>query len=304
MSDGRKTEPVDGPLPDWYWQAIAQKPESRFSETREGRLHYLAWGGKAAGDAEKPGLLFVHGYRAHAHYWDFIAPYFSANFRVVAMDLSGMGDSDHRRAYSAAGFAADIAQVIDDARLSPAVVVGHSFGGARALRAAADHPGKIGRVIAVDSICRLADTAPSASAPPRRPRLVPYPDFATARARFHLTPAQPCENGFLVDHVARWSLKPQGDGWLWKFDPHLPPGPHEGDMSALLSRLEIGVDYVRGEFSGVVPQANAERVVSCLRHGRGPVVVPQSYHYLMLDQPLALIATLRALICTATAPPP
>ena len=43
-------------------------------------------------------------------------------------------------------------------------------------------------------------------------------------------------------------------------------------------------------------QQDAERIVACLRHGRGPIVIPQAHHYLMLDQPLALVAALRALL--------
>lgn len=287
MTEGKTVAPA------WFERVLAQPGQSRFVMADGARLHYLGWGLERR---ELPGLLFVHGYRAHAHYWDFIAPYFIERYRVAAMDLAGMGDSGRRPAYGALGFAADIAAVIADAGLGPAAVVGHSFGGARALRAAAEFPDRIRHVVAVDSICRFADSPPSSAAPPRRPRTEPYPDFASARTRYRLTPEQPCDNDFLVDHVARFSLRLEGEGWLWKFDPFLPPGPHEPDMAGLLHGLEIPVDYVRGEFSTVIRPQDAERIVACLRHGRGPVVIPQAYHYLMLDQPLALVATLRALL--------
>ncbi|VCU68601.1 Haloalkane dehalogenase [Pigmentiphaga humi] len=280
-------------LPAWFERAVATPGASHFVTSRGARLHYLAWGLERR---VLPGLLFVHGYRAHARYWDGIAPYFAGRYRVVAMDLAGMGDSGRREAYSALGFAQDIAAVIEDAGLGPAAVVGHSFGGARALRTAAEFPGLIRHVIAVDSICRFADSPPSSAGTPRRPRTEPYPDYASARARYRLTPDQPCDNGYLVDHIARHSLRREGDGWLWKFDPFLPPGPHEPDAAVVLGGLDVPVDYVRGEFSTVVRQQEAERIVACLRHGRGPVVVPQAYHYLMLDQPLALVAALRALL--------
>jgi len=286
-------EPHKTGMPAWFERALAHRPESRFVMSEGARLHYLAWGLESR---DRPGLLFVHGYRAHAHYWDFIAPYFTDRYRVVAMDLSGMGDSGHLKTYSALGFAADIAAVVEDAGLAPAVVVGHSFGGARALRAAAEFPRLIAHVVAVDSICRFADSPPSAAAAPRKPRLEPYPDFESARARYRLTPEQPCDNGFLLDHVARFSLRPEGGGWIWKFDPYLPPGPHEPDMGVVLRGLDIPVDYLRGESSTVIRPQEAERIVGCLRRGRGPIVIPESYHYLMLDQPLALIAALKALL--------
>ncbi|MDX3906733.1 MAG: alpha/beta hydrolase [Pigmentiphaga sp.] len=280
-------------VPAWVERAWARRGEPHFAEAGGVPLHYLAW---RLEHRERPGLLFVHGYRAHAHYWDAIAPYFADSHRVVAMDLAGMGDSGHRAQYGAYGFAADIAAVIAHAGLGPAVVVGHSFGGARALRAALEFPDLIKHVVAVDSICRFADSPSSKQAPPRRPRLEPYPDYASARARYRLAPGQPCDHPYLVDYIARHSLREQDGGWLWKFDPLLPPGPHEPDMAEVLRQLRVPVDYVRGEFSTVVRQHEAERIVACLPRGRGPIVVPQAYHYLMLDQPLALIAVLRVLL--------
>ena len=67
-------------------------------------------------------------------------------------------------------------------------------------------------------------------------------------------------------------------------------------MGVVLRGLDIPVDYLRGESSTVIRPQEAERIVGCLRRGRGPIVIPESYHYLMLDQPLALIAALKALL--------
>ena len=82
--------------PDWFWEAIDQTPEDGYVSAGEVELHYLQWG-----QAEAPGLMLVHGHNAHAHWWDFIAPSFASHYHVVAPDLSGMGDSDHRDEYSA-----------------------------------------------------------------------------------------------------------------------------------------------------------------------------------------------------------
>ena len=38
-------------------------------------------------------------------------------------------------------------------------------------------------------------------------------------ARFRLMPPQSCDNGFILDYIARHSLMPaEGGGWTWKFD--------------------------------------------------------------------------------------
>jgi len=70
------------------------------------------------------------------------------------------------------------------------------------------------------------------------------------------------------------------------------------DGRALLRRIGIPVDIVYGEVSVIVDRARAEAVVAELSHGRGPIEIPSGRHHLMLDEPVALIATLRALLAT------
>lgn len=76
--------------PEWFLRAIASTPGSYFADDHGTRIHYLAWN---AHETHKPTLLFAHGFRGHAHWWDFIAPYFTDRFRVAALDFAGMGDS-------------------------------------------------------------------------------------------------------------------------------------------------------------------------------------------------------------------
>ena len=69
--------------PDWFWEAIETASESGSIEVQDCDINYLSWSGKG-----NPGLLFVHGHNAHAHWWDFIAPFFKDDYQTVALDLS------------------------------------------------------------------------------------------------------------------------------------------------------------------------------------------------------------------------
>ncbi len=277
--------------PDWFLRAVAQPALSRFALFEGARIHYRCWNEQ---DAGKPGLLLVHGYRGHSRWWDFIAPFFTDSFRVLAMDLSGMGESDYRPAYALGQHSAEIGAVIAHAGLEQPVVAAHSYGGSRLLRLCAEDSHGVGHAIVLDSYVNFpaTDTLRHFEHSGRR---VPYPDYATARGRFRLLPDQYAEP-WLLEHIAHHSLKQVEGGWTWKFDAALPHGTPELDGPALLGRIKVPVSYVCGERSAIVDGARARRTAQLLPGGRGPVVVPQAGHHLMLDQPLALVAALRGLL--------
>lgn len=243
-----------------------------------------------------PVLVLLHGFRAHARWWDFIAPFFADQYRVIAPDFSGMGDSEERAHYDSGTFAADITGLLAVLGIEHAVGVGHSYGGSRLLRACADAPALFQHAVLIDSyLLFLGDAGPAL--PNKLLGSRTYPDFASAYARHRLMPDQDNAMPFLVDHIARHAMRETPDGWRWKFDPAMPAtGYREPDGAALLAQVRIPVDFIHGQHSAVVTAARAARTVAGLSQGRGPVTIPYGQHHLMLDQPLALVSALRALL--------
>lgn len=279
--------------PAWFKWALEHPGRSHYIEANGSRLHLLSWNFEAR---DKPVLLFVHGFRGHAHWWDFIAPFFAERYRVIALDLSGMGDSAHRASYGPHTLAEDViavAEWLDTPRL---IAIGHSYGGSRVLRACADRPELFERLIIIDSYVVFSDQeAVKEPAKIRGDR--EYHDIESAVARFRLLPQQPDAIPCLVEHVARHSVRATATGVRWKFDANLPPGgAREADGEQLLSRIKRPVAYVFGERSVVVTPAMAHRIVNHLTDARGPIAIPDGHHHLMFDQPIALISTLRALL--------
>jgi pimeloyl-ACP methyl ester carboxylesterase len=290
--------PGQAPLdpPDWFTHAIARTPESRFIQVDGVGIHYLSWN---AQDQHKPGLLFVHGFRAHARWWSFIAPFFLSRFRVAALDFSGMGDSEHRQHYEMECFTHDIAAVIRDARLAPVTLVGHSFGGGRVLRVCSEFPELVQRAVVLDSMINVPEL-PLRDPPPLevRPNKV-YPTLEAALARFRLVPAANRAAPYILDYIGRHSLRQHSpsageQGWSWKFDANFAPRHNDPDSSTVLQSIEIPMAFIYGDSSIVVPHARAHAIVRHMRNGHGPIAIPQSHHHVMLDQPLSLVAALRA----------
>jgi pimeloyl-ACP methyl ester carboxylesterase len=246
--------------------------------------------------ADLPVILLIHGFGAHTGWWHFVAPLLTAQHRVVALDLSGMGDSDHRNGYPPGQAAADIIGAIEALGLRSVIGIGHSAGGVRLLTAAARRPDLFERLVVLDSYVVFAG-----GRHPERPERATgdkvYPDLATILSRYRLLPEQMQGHAWARHYIARQSVKPVEGGWRWKFDPSLPVGAHrEMDGVDLLPGVHVPVHYVWAENSEVVSAELARRIVSLLPQGHGPIGMPGTHHHMMIDQPEALIATLRALI--------
>ncbi len=279
--------------PRWFTEAVSAPRESCHAEVEGCSIHYLRWG-----DPAKPGLLLVHGGAAHAHWWSFLAPQLTHHYHVVALDMSGHGESGWRQRYPRELWAEEVMAVCDHAGfVGPPVIVGHSLGGMVTMVAASRYGEKLAGAVIVDTPVRRPDPESEEGARGRmfrNPKT--YPDLDTALQHFYLSPPQPCENKYILDHVARHSLRPVENGWTWKFDPRVFLRVSLMPLSEYLSKTRCRVAVLRGELSDLVPPETGEYIYELLKRNAPIVEIPQAYHHLILDQPLAFIAALRALL--------
>lgn len=278
-------------IPQWFWDAVNIKPNTGMVAVEGADIHYFQWG-----ESGKPGLLFIHGHNAHSHWWDFIAPAFMNDYQTVALDLSGMGDSDHRDEYSTDTYASEITAVANQLAMPhDTIIVAHSFGGLMALRAASREPDRFKGLVLLDSGVKHPEDQKQPDVQRwSNPKI--YPDFDTAKSRFRLQPPQPCENTYLVEYIARHSIERDEHGWVWKFDEELGmrmthTGSTEEDFIALDCRAALIYGELSESFSSksadYMKELNPELEIFPLADAR---------HHLFLDQPLRFIGTLESLL--------
>ena len=279
--------------PDWFLRAIQSPTVSRHVSAADGcRLHCRLWN---EADLDKPLLLLVHGYRAHTHAWDAIAPYLTQHFRVVAVDLMGMGESDQRSDYGdITRFAGDLACVVKGLGQGAVTLVGHSFGGACCIHFASRHPELVRRLVVIDTMM-LFPELDQLRATTQIGRAAPYPDYDTIIGRYRLLPPQPCP-AWALAFMAHHSVQQVAGGWRWKFDTHLPAGRVDFEIQAAVRKLAMPTDYIGGARSVICTPERLRLVEQAIGQGRHAVIIPEAFHHIMLDQPLALIGTLRALL--------
>jgi pimeloyl-ACP methyl ester carboxylesterase len=303
--------------PPWFTEALALEPERQVVEVEGAGIELLTWGERG-----QPGLMFVHGGRAHADWWSFIAPFFARNRRVAALSLSGMGRSDWRERYGIGQYSREVMTAMRAAGLCeaavPPLLVGHSFGSRPLFFTAASSEIELAGAVVLDSAISAPD-APDYQLAPGRPNRV-YDSLEQALAHFRLMPMQPCDNLFILDHIARHSLKPATredggpnsaeEGWTWRFDPFLmdriggEPGdqdPGKGSLGvraeadAALRAARCRLAFVKGELSAIVREANLAYTRSIAPAGTQFSSVPNAAHHLFLDQPLAVVESLSSI---------
>jgi pimeloyl-ACP methyl ester carboxylesterase len=102
------------------------------------------------GDGEV--LLLIHGMAGSSDTWRSVIPQLSKNFRVIAPDLLGHGESAKPRSdYSLGAFAVLLRDFLDELGVSQATVVGHSLGGGVAMQFVYQHPDYVQRLVLISS---------------------------------------------------------------------------------------------------------------------------------------------------------
>jgi pimeloyl-ACP methyl ester carboxylesterase len=264
---------------------------SRYVRAGDLELHYLDYG-----TAGCPPMLCVHGGAAHGHWFDFVAAGFTPEHHVRALDLRGHGDSERADppAYAYRDYASDIHNVAEALDLRDFTLVGHSMGGIVSLVYASMYPGRLGRLVVVDSrmhmstesVARLRDfgTRPSSS----------YATHEELVRRYRLEPpgtmiAAP----EIIRHVAMNSGLELPDGtWTHKFDRSLYSIFERLDAMPCWDSIDVPALVVKGDRSDRVDDETFAEIKR-----RAPQVelaeVADSDHHITLDNPQGFVQVVR-----------
>jgi pimeloyl-ACP methyl ester carboxylesterase len=250
-------------------------------------LHCLDYGGLG-----QPPLLLLHGGSAHAHWWDFVAPAFTKQFHVMALDQRGHGDSPWTSewAYGTRHYAADLHEIINSWEFGPPILVGHSMGGHNVLVYAGTYGKTVRAIAAIDSPATYPAFAKQAlremaERPSRR-----FDSLEAAVAAFRTVPNDTVAAPEIMRQVALNSFRQDWDGkWVHKMDRRtMLREPIDG--SPLLSNIQCPALYVRPA-SSPMRLEYAQEIAARMPHGH-LTIVPESHHHVLLDNPKGLVDAL------------
>lgn len=108
------------------------------------KIHYREAG-------QGPTVILLHGLGGDGSRWTPLTSTLAGDFRVIALDQIGFGQSDKPLAnYNHAMLAEFLVEFIKTANIGKATLVGHSMGGFVAVYAAVHHPDLVDRLVLVD----------------------------------------------------------------------------------------------------------------------------------------------------------
>jgi pimeloyl-ACP methyl ester carboxylesterase len=247
-------------------------------------LHAVEWGDHPDARA----IVLLHGGGANLHWWDHIAPDLARDFRVVALDFRGHGDSDHPRELEAGAFHCDLEALLEHLGTDGVVLVGHSMGGHVALHHAAHHDGVRG-LVAIEA------SRGAAKRERRRARLAlaarrTYRTREEAIERYRFLPPAPTAPESLRRAIAGHSVREEDGRFGYKFDPRW------FGMSASapppLERVACPCLIVRGADSTLLTREGAGRLAAELRDAR-VVEIPGCGHNVHLERPHEVTRAIR-----------
>lgn len=296
---------LSGHLPDWFQRAFDVERQEGFADLDGVPIHYFRWG-----DPNLPGVVMTHGFMAHARCWAFIAPLLAERFCLVAFDLSGMGDSGWRERYDVETRARECHAVAEHAGLSNPALVCHSYGGSVGLMAVVNQPEYWQKLIVCD-MTMLAPGEQSQFEERRRQREARgvrphtiHASYEAIKSRFRLAPDQPCTNDYLMEYMARHSIKSVEGGYQWKFDPRImsPEDDRSPDwwqaIAPTFASLDLPKAVIYGEHSEMMSPKVRQFLIDAGKGTIPQIEIRDAYHHIMMDQPVALATAINALLQT------
>jgi 3-oxoadipate enol-lactonase len=110
------------------------------------------------GENGAPVIIFIHGFPFNKSMWDKQFKALKENYRVIAYDVRGHGNSDAGKGdFSIELFANDLLSFMDALKIDKAMLCGLSMGGYIALNAVEKYPDRFDALILSDTTC-VADT--------------------------------------------------------------------------------------------------------------------------------------------------
>jgi pimeloyl-ACP methyl ester carboxylesterase len=288
---------------------MANRSQDQMIEANGLRLHVHEWGDSRT----KHALILLHDYTETTSAWEEVAVDLSREYRVIAVDQRGHGQSDRAsdHDYSRASQVEDISAVIEALGLRTATLVGHGMGGANAICYAAEHPDVVSALIIIEAAPEVLRSGIETM----RRVLASGDDFATLDDVSEVfRQYYPYATTDQLDRRARAAVTVTQDGsYSWAFDPIFrdptarPPEPDPGqrrlaNLWDCVEHVQCPVMIVSGSETDMVTPEAIQRLHRRIIGSRRSLI-EEAGHAVPTDQPAPLAQHIREFLQSLSSSP-
>lgn len=252
-------------------------------------LHVTEWGRSDA----RP-VVMLHGIRGYSETFVNVARALQPDFRVIAYDQRGRGQSDWdpERRYDTATYVADLLAVADQLGLARFDLLGHSMGGINAIVFAAQYPQRVDRLVIEDAGPGAFEASVGAQRIKRELISMPERFASWEEASVYMRGLRPSVTEEARQQRLRSMLKPLPDGgYTWVYDhvgiraTRLNPDPARVvDLRDFVPRIQSPTLVLRGGRSDYL-QPEMAQAMSDVNPRLRSAEVHDAGHYIHDDQP-------------------
>ena len=230
-------------------------------------------------------MILLHGTGDNAHIWDYFAYYTSIDFRIIALDQRGHGNSQWAipPAYSCIDYVNDLDRLIETLQFNGIVLMGHSLGALHATMYAATRPEKVSGLIHID-IEPCPPTWNKKYLHDLYENLSPYYSSNTEFIE-EVKKNSPYADKEMLSDIALFALYKKEDGKFYrKYDREVLYHFDRYDLRPCLAKITCPTLIIRGEESRVMRQEIAEEMRGAIKKSR-LVEIPRATHPVHTDNP-------------------
>jgi pimeloyl-ACP methyl ester carboxylesterase len=256
------------------------KGDSRFVAVEGTKVHYTNYG------SGNTALVFIHGWACDETSWDGQTPELAETMRPITIDLPGHGQSDKPQiAYTMDLYARAIDAVLGDAKVSKAVLVGHSNGTPVIRNYYRRFPEKVAALVIVDGALR-----PFVDASNIDKFLAPLrgPNYSEAAGQFIGRMTKPIADEALRERIKKMMLSTPQHVAVSEFegsaDPQVwTPDKIEAPVLMILAKQPVWTEEYEQFVRSIVPNLDYQ-------------LWENVSHFLMLEKPREFNAALVAFL--------
>lgn len=243
-----------------------------------------------------PPVVMLHGWGAFKELWWSTLGGLGHNYRCYALDVPGHGASPIRQADTINRLAETVIAFCDDLALEAIALMGHSMGGAVAAEVALRRPDLVRHLV-------LVDAAIDAYLMPLYARVYLIPTFGWALLRLSQAMGRairPFSTQVPHDHgggiIRPWMRR---TAYLAVFDPEglyrIYRSLFSTRLGERLRQIAVPTLVVTGQFDGLVPTVNSQRLTSLIPGARY-AEIPGAMHNPMDERPRTFQRTVQAFL--------